>query len=65
MLQFLSLLPGFNEGVALKLADFSKLKNILAHEYLDIRFNQIKKFIQESKVAYGEVLSFVKNLLNL
>ena len=45
------------------MADFTKLRNILAHEYLDIRFKQIKKFIDDAQPAYQYLLNFAKNLL--
>ena len=53
----------FKEDIAEKLARFAKLRNILAHEYLDIRFAHIKNFIQESELAYRELLGFVKSFI--
>ena len=64
MLEHLAWLPGFDEGVAGKLGKFAKLRNILAHEYLDIRFIQIKEFIQQAESVYGKLLDFVKGILN-
>lgn len=63
-MQELSILEGFKEETAEGLANLSKLRNILAHEYLDMRFAQIKKFIQESESFYKELLDFTKNFLN-
>lgn len=63
ILQELSLISGFKQETAERLAQFSKLRNILAHEYLDIRFNQIKIFIQESEPVYKELIDFAKNFL--
>ena len=63
ILEELSLLENFDTKTAETLAQFSKLHNILAHEYLDIRFNQIKKFIKESEFAYRRLLDFVKDIL--
>lgn len=63
MLAELALLEGFDSETAEKLAAFSKLRNILAHEYLDIRFNQIKRFIDTAEPVYTELVSFVKGLL--
>ncbi|MBU4477600.1 MAG: DUF86 domain-containing protein [Candidatus Omnitrophica bacterium] len=63
MLQNLALLPGFDESVASKLAQFAVLRNILAHEYLDIRLPQIQKFIKEASSLYKELCRFVRNLL--
>lgn len=64
ILHELSLLENFEKKTAEKLARFSKLRNILAHEYIDIRFNQIKKFVKESKPAYKKLVDFVKNKLS-
>lgn len=63
ILQELSLADGFNEKTAEKLAQFAKLRNILAHEYIDIRFVQLKKFIQETESTYRELLKFIKNFI--
>lgn len=62
-LELLSIYSGFNKQDANKLAEFSRLRNILAHEYLDIRFEQIKKFIQEAKPVYKNLIVHVKKLL--
>lgn len=59
----LSLVEHFSPLTAQKLAQFSKLRNILAHEYLDIRFDQIKKFVQESETSYKDLVNFVKNFI--
>lgn len=63
MLEKLSTLEGFDSAVAEELAKYSKLRNILAHEYLDIRFEQIRNFVEESEGAYEKLVEFVKNLL--
>ncbi|MBI5207873.1 MAG: DUF86 domain-containing protein [Candidatus Firestonebacteria bacterium] len=63
-MQGLSTLENFDSNTASQLAEFAKLRNILAHEYLDIRFARIKKFIQESD-AYKKLLEFVKNKINI
>ena len=63
VLQELSLLKDFNPATAEKLAQFAKLRNILAHEYLDIRFNQLKKFVAESEPLYRELADFIKKAL--
>jgi uncharacterized protein YutE (UPF0331/DUF86 family)/predicted nucleotidyltransferase len=57
------LLSSFNEDEAREFAQFAKLRNILAHEYLDIRFEQIKRFIQEAEPGYKKILEFVGNFL--
>jgi uncharacterized protein YutE (UPF0331/DUF86 family)/predicted nucleotidyltransferase len=63
ILEELALLPDFDAETAKKLSQFAKLRNILAHEYLDIRFIQIKKFIDESETVYKKLVDFVKKIL--
>jgi len=63
VLRDLALISGFDKEMAAIMADFTKLRNILAHEYLDIRFKQIKKFIDDAQPAYQYLLNFAKNLL--
>lgn len=63
ILEQLTTIEDFNENIAKKLSQFSKLRNILAHEYLDIRFSQIKLFLKETDYIYGELLSFVESIL--
>lgn len=64
ILEELSLIEGFDENQARQLARFAKLQNILAHEYLDIRFNQLKQFIEESESNYQYLIEFTKKLLS-
>jgi uncharacterized protein YutE (UPF0331/DUF86 family)/predicted nucleotidyltransferase len=59
-LEELAFLDGFDREAAVRLSGFAKLRNILAHEYIDIRFLQIRKFILESEPAYRALLGFVK-----
>lgn len=59
-LQELSLFENFSSEIAEKLAGFAKLRNIIAHEYIDIRFEQIYRFIQDSEPAYLQLVNFVK-----
>ena len=63
ILEELSLLSGFDAETAKMLGRFAKLRNILAHEYIDIRFNQIQAFIRYSWPAYKTLLDFVKKIL--
>lgn len=54
---------GFDEEVAKKFSRYSELKNILAHEYLDIRFERIKNFIETAEPIYNKLIDFVSKLL--
>ena len=42
---------------------FAELRNIVAHEYLDIRWSRIEKFIQRGEVLYPKFLMWVKGFL--
>lgn len=61
VLQNLGTLPIFSEKLGEQLADWSKLRNILAHEYLDIRWKQINDFIKRSEPYFRELIEIVKN----
>lgn len=56
-------IEGFPETTALNIGKFAKLRNILAHEYLDIRFRHIKEFLDESGPLYNEFFNFAEEFL--
>ena len=39
------------------------LRNILAHEYLDVRWNSIERFISQSEPLYEKFINEVKEYL--
>ena len=47
----LGTVDGFDQTIATSLSSFSKMRNLLAHEYLDIRFAQIEKIIKEETIV--------------
>lgn len=49
-----------DEKTANVLADGTRLRNILAHQYLDIRWDRIKEFLSTGYKAYEEFLNFAK-----
>lgn len=53
----------FEEDTLAKLGRFAKLRNVLAHEYLDLRFQKISRFIESAEQIYGELISFAKGRL--
>jgi len=57
------LVKGFDKEEAEKLSQWVRLRNIVAHEYLDIRWDSIEKFIQETEPAYKNFLEKVKKYL--
>lgn len=59
----LSLIPHFNEMDTEKLAKWVALRNIISHEYLDIRWSAIQRFISSAKLIYEDFLARIKNYL--
>jgi uncharacterized protein YutE (UPF0331/DUF86 family)/predicted nucleotidyltransferase len=60
----LSLLEGFSSEDSKELSSNTRLRNILAHEYLDLRFEKINRFIQRSKPIYQRFIDYVKGFLS-
>ena len=47
-----------------RLAPFASLRNILAHEYLDLRFGRVIEFVENGAAAVGELAGLVNNWLD-
>ena len=60
----LSLISDFNEEGIEKLSRWVSLRNIISHEYLDIRWASIQKFISESEPFLKDFLRRVEKYLN-
>ena len=63
ILEYLALLGNFDKNIAKELGVFAKLRNIITHEYLDIRWQQIQKFIATSRSLYEYLVNFAKKQL--
>ncbi len=59
----LSLVSGFDKKIVEKLAELVKFRNIIAHEYLDLRWNFINRFIHETELLYKNLLEKVKEYI--
>lgn len=59
----LSLIPGFSAENMEKLTEWVGLRNIISHEYLDIRWSSIKRFISETEPLYMAFLKDTKAYL--
>ncbi len=59
----LALVTGFDEEANEKLSRWTALRNIISHEYLDIRWSSIKIFISETEPLYKDFLEKAKNYL--
>jgi uncharacterized protein YutE (UPF0331/DUF86 family) len=59
---FLSLYTGnlVNEKTANILADGVRLRNVLAHQYLDTRWDRIKKILTKDWQTYEQFFGFIK-----
>lgn len=54
----------FDEAFGEDISQWASLRNILAHEYLDIRWRPIRQFIQIAEPVYRQLISTIKLLLN-
>lgn len=64
MLTHLSRFDELGRDTALKLGEFTDLRNILAHEYLGSRFLQIRKFLDEAEPLYRALADFARRFLD-
>lgn len=55
---------GLNEKESDELAVFARLRNILAHEYLDVLYDRIKKFISNSPPLYRHIFDFLSRYVD-
>ncbi|HLD41221.1 MAG TPA: HepT-like ribonuclease domain-containing protein [Candidatus Omnitrophota bacterium] len=60
ILKSLSLLKDFDKNTAERLGRLAGLRNMITHEYLDIRWRQIEEFIKTSQPLYEYLIAFVK-----
>lgn len=56
----LSAVKGFSKINMSEMSSFTGLRNILARDYLDIRFSRIRSFVDRVEDLYGRLLSSVK-----
>ena len=59
----LPLIPCFSASNMEKLAEWVSLRNIISHEYLDVRWTSIKRFISETDPLYKHFLDETKAYL--
>lgn len=59
----LGLLPKFRQMDVAKFTGWVKLRNILAHEYLDLKWQKISAFAQECKIHFEVFLDAAKEFL--
>lgn len=49
-----------NESFADSFSEYENLRNILAHEYLDLRWGKIQSFLESAKNQFGMFIAAVK-----
>jgi len=54
---------GLSEEISHELAGFARLRNILAHEYLDILYSRIRKFLEKAPQYYPVIFKFLEDYL--
>lgn len=60
LLRSIGLLSDFPKDLAEQLANWADLRNILAHEYLDIRWKRIEDFVRRSEPFFTEFIESAK-----
>jgi len=60
IVQMISTINGLEGVEAEKLSKWVKLRNIISHDYLDIRWSSISKFIIEVEMLYKEFVPVTK-----
>lgn len=61
ILKGIDTIAGFPEGAGEQLAKWTELRNILAHEYLDVRWKRIDDFIKRSEPYFRKLTEAVKS----
>ena len=59
----LGAVDAFDPKVCDELAEFTRLRNMLAHEYLDLRFSRIRAFIDEAPALYESFMKSARNYM--
>ena len=63
VLQMLNTMPGMSPEIADALAGFSRLRNVLAHQYIDVRGSHIFRFLREATGAYAQLSAAARAVL--
>ena len=63
LVESIALVPGFDKERMGRLSEWVRFRNIIAHEYLDVRWASLKRFIEEAEPLYKSFLEDVKKYL--
>jgi len=55
----------FSKPMVECVAGYTRLRNILAHEYIDMRFKHIERFINTAEQCYSEFINTVKEFIRI
>jgi len=59
----IGLVGNFDEEFGKKLSKWATFRNIVVHEYLDIKWRSIKEFIKDSEPVYRQLIEGVKKII--
>lgn len=62
-LRELAIFAGFDSKKAMRFSYFARFRNLLAHEYFDLLYKQLRQFIDEFPVLYKDISLFLKRYL--
>lgn len=63
IVRLVGILPGFDHAITDRLASWAELRNILAHEYLDYRWEEIGEFLRESGARIQQFVDAAKKFM--
>ncbi|MDO8592329.1 MAG: DUF86 domain-containing protein [bacterium] len=63
ILRSLYLIPNFSKTLGEQLSEWAELRNILAHEYPDIRWKRIEDFLKRSQPYFEELINGAKDFM--
>lgn len=55
--------PGLAPATAQQLANFTRIRNVLAHEYLEVRYSHLDPFLKIAPPLYAELLTYCKKII--
>lgn len=64
VLKSLGSIPPFDEEFGERISKWAALRNILAHEYLDIRWQLLERFLGEAEPTFRELLEKLKDIVS-
>jgi uncharacterized protein YutE (UPF0331/DUF86 family) len=55
----------FNSQLAARIADYAALRNILAHQYLDLKWDKIKFFIKNAALDFDSFITAISKKIRI